>query len=417
MKPSPWTIPLRTLWVANLVAATGMFALVPFLTCFVQELGVTDAAARHRWAGWLVGSAPIMAALVGPLWGGIGDRFGRRAMVARALFGGAIFVGLMWWAESLWSMLGLRALQGCVAGFVPPALALASLLAPEERRAYLTGSIQSAVSAGAVLGYLLGGYVTEHGSLRIIFPICAGLLGLAGILVVALVPEVRTAPRPDARSSLAARIVDDYRYTLGIPALARFLAILVAVRLVGSMIDPHFVAFVEGLGGSRDLAGAILALEQGAILIAMPRFARASERFGYRRTFAAAALGLCALWFVQSRVQSAGALIAVRIASGLCLGGIAPVGYGLAARETSPERRGSAMGTVFQALAFAHAAGTLIGGAVVGAIGFRPVMLGVGASFGCLAALALRESRKDRAFRSLPPPKEAPSWTAEGEDV
>jgi DHA1 family multidrug resistance protein-like MFS transporter len=394
--PSPWTPALRALFAANFAASAGMFALVPFLTCFVEESGVPDPATRHRWAGWLVGAAPIVAALLSPFWGAIGDRFGRRAMVVRALLGGALFTGLMAFASTLESMLLLRILQGVVAGFVPPALALASVLAPIERRSYVTGAVQSAVSAGAVAGYLLGGTVTEHGSLRTIFPVCSALLAGSGLLVLLVVPEPALGGTGPAPARGLRSLLDDYRATLRVPAIVRFLGLLVLARLAGSMVDPHLVAYVEDLHGGRDSAGAILALEQAAILLFMPRWARRGDTAGYRRTFAICATGLAFTWALQSQASTPWQLAGARILSGIFLAGVAPAGYGLAARETPEHRRGAAMGTVFQVLALSHAAGTMGGGVVLGALGFRPLMRANAVLFLLLAAWAVIESRRSR---------------------
>ena len=105
----------RTLWVlffANVATATGMMAMVPFLTFFVEERGIEDPELRNLWSGIIVGAAPVIAALMGPVWGAISDRFGRKIMVLRALGAIVVFVGLMGIAPNIWVLLLLRVLLG-----------------------------------------------------------------------------------------------------------------------------------------------------------------------------------------------------------------------------------------------------------------------------------------------------------------
>lgn len=60
------------------------------------------------------------------------------------------------------------------------------------------------------------------------------------------------------------------------------------------------------------------------------------------------------------------------------MAGSAPLAFGVAAAESSAEQRGSAIGVVFAARAFAIAIASLIGGALSAWIGVRGLFLGSG---------------------------------------
>ena len=157
----------------------------------------------------------------------------------------------MWWARSPWVMLVLRTMQGVFSGFVPPSLTLASLQAPPERLGYVTSRIQSAVPAGAVAGFYLGGLIQDQGSMRLIFPICAGLAALGCVIVLLWVREAETPTAGGGRSirAIGAAVAADYRYAFALPALLRFLALAVLATTLSLVVIFVPVAFMGGIVG------------------------------------------------------------------------------------------------------------------------------------------------------------------------
>jgi MFS transporter, DHA1 family, multidrug resistance protein len=70
---------------------------------------------------------------MGPFWGSMADRFGRKPMVLRSL----ILISLMQFAMAVvpdvhW-LLAARFVHGVVAGFTPMAMALAISIGPREK--------------------------------------------------------------------------------------------------------------------------------------------------------------------------------------------------------------------------------------------------------------------------------------------
>src|SRR5919199_4065301 len=66
----------------------------PFIPLFLVELGETQSGAIG-WTGLgqSIGSVALM--LANPVWGTLGDRFGRKSMVIRAMLAGAATLSLM----------------------------------------------------------------------------------------------------------------------------------------------------------------------------------------------------------------------------------------------------------------------------------------------------------------------------------
>ena len=80
-----------TQWKRNLLAVSASAALfgagftlvMPFLPIYVQQLGIHSKTSIAIWCGLLLGITPLIAALVGPFWGRIADRYGLKIMAIR----------------------------------------------------------------------------------------------------------------------------------------------------------------------------------------------------------------------------------------------------------------------------------------------------------------------------------------------
>lgn len=386
---------MAALWFAVWVTATGMWAMVPFLTYFVEDLGIHDPVARNLWTGVLVAAAPIAAAFMGPVWGGIGDRFSRKAMVLRGVGAIALFVGLMTFVRTPWELLALRLLQGLFSGYVPPSITLVSVQAPLDKQGTVAGLVQSAMHAGAVSGYAMGGLIAASGSMRSVFPICAGLSALGFLVVLVFVHEgARETERFTSLRAIARGVASDFRYVLGLKPLVRLLVVVVIARALASSVNPSFARYVEDVGGGRLGAGWLFSAEAAILLASASLWGRMLEPIGPRRVFAFCATGLGISFLAQAAVTSYGALLTWRLVSGACAGGVMPACYVMAMRESASDRRGSALGMVFMALAFSHAGGAALGGPLLNLLDFRGLLALVGSVACCMGLLSLLESRR-----------------------
>ena len=89
---SHWKRTYWVVWTANLITSIGMMSFLPFFPSLLEEMGVEGEASISRWAGVCFAAAPLSATVSAPLWGAIGDRFGRKVMVCRAMLAIAVAV-------------------------------------------------------------------------------------------------------------------------------------------------------------------------------------------------------------------------------------------------------------------------------------------------------------------------------------
>ena len=215
-------------------------------------------------------------AIFAPIWGSVADRYGRKLMVQRAMFGGAVVLTAMGFVQNVWQLAILRAIQGMLTGTVPAATTLVASSTPRERSGYALGLLQTAVWTGASVGPLLGGLVADTWGYRAAFWVTGSLLFLAGLTVWRFVEEDFQPPARQKDGSGdgfwdGLKLVVHDRGLVSIFGI-RFM-VRTAVRLMGpvlplfiqSLVPPTArVATITGLiSGVRAATGAIGAVTLG----------------------------------------------------------------------------------------------------------------------------------------------------------
>ncbi|MBD3408554.1 MAG: MFS transporter [Candidatus Lokiarchaeota archaeon] len=111
--------------------------------------------------------------LAGPM-GGLSDKVGRKPVLLGALIGFAIANLIYASAETIFVMIGARALEGAVsAGFYPAANAYVSDLTTPENRGTAMGYLSTGNMVGFVIGPTLGGVLAQFLGIRLPFVIAA----------------------------------------------------------------------------------------------------------------------------------------------------------------------------------------------------------------------------------------------------
>ncbi|MFT4648492.1 MAG: DHA1 family multidrug resistance protein-like MFS transporter [Glaciecola sp.] len=425
-----WKRTYWVVWMANLITSIGMMSFLPFFPSLLEEMGIEGEASLARWSGVCFAAAPLLATFSAPIWGAIGDRYGRKIMVCRAMMAICFFVGAMAFATTPWQLLFLRCLQGCFSGFIPPSITLVSVAAPADQQGRIAGNLATSMAIGGLLGPLIGGMAaTILGSHQKVFLLVGLLGGLSAALVwFGAVEDVSTRRQVDGRLSLAGVLRatgSDLREVWNSPVLRSVAWLVFALQIGLGAVNPILELYVRDLLTGVELQGGLLdrmsslggaaegltldsrvqtfatSLLFGAMaianLFALQWWGRYGDRIGHRKALIHCGL-LCLLALT---VQAAAAAYAVLLVGRLCMGlgmaGASPLTHGLAANVATADRRGSAFGVIFSARTLAVAVGGTLGGLFYPLIGARGVMLGsglilVGALW--IFQVALRHSRR-----------------------
>src|SRR4051794_25430284 len=140
----PWQRAQYLVVLTVALAHIGFDVTQPFIPLYVRYLGVIDLAEAAFWSGLIVGISPLTGALIGPLWGSLADRYGRKPMVLRALVMISILMFVQANAPDVRWLLGARVVMGLIAGFTPMAMSLAISLGPREQIGRAIGMVQAA---------------------------------------------------------------------------------------------------------------------------------------------------------------------------------------------------------------------------------------------------------------------------------
>jgi DHA1 family multidrug resistance protein-like MFS transporter len=398
-----WPRNLYVLWFAEFIALVGYTVVLPILPLYVQELGVRGDRQARLWSGLVFSSHAVTMAALAPVWGALGDRHGRKLMVERAMFGGAIVMAAMGLARNVQQLALLRALQGMLAGTVTAATALLATTAPREHTGYAMGSLQMAVYVGSAVGPLLGGAVADAFGYRAAFMLTSALLLLAALGVLSFVREPPTAGRSrdryptretKSRATLRSTAESILSPVLGSTTMLALLGVRLLMRLALRLQTPTLPLFVEmiTLPGTRvaTITGLISGSSALASAVGGRQLGKLSDRVGYRwiLTVCAAAGALC--YLPQSFVERPIWLIMLQGGAGLAMGGtLASISAALA--KLAPEgREGIVYGVDASVVSVANAIGPMIGSVIAAYFGLRMPFVAAAAVFALAAVAAFR---------------------------
>ena len=135
---------------------------------------------------WVVTSYILASTVTVPLWGKLGDLYGRKGFFQAAIVIFLIGSALSGAAQNLDSLIAFRAIQGLGAGgLIVGAQAIIGDVVPPRDRGRYTGLIGSAFAVASVAGPLIGGFFTESLSWRWVFYINLPIGALAMVAVAA----------------------------------------------------------------------------------------------------------------------------------------------------------------------------------------------------------------------------------------
>jgi len=238
---------------ASFVGFTGFTLVMPFLARYMQEMGLTDTGEVALWTGITLGVTPAVSAVVSPLWGRVGDRFGNKLLMQRSLFSNVIVMVLMARASQPWQLFALRAIQGFVAGYGPLTMTMATQLAPRDQVARVIGAVQTAQRIGPAIGPAVGGVLAAAVGLRRSFIVSAAIYAVALVWLTVMYHEpARTVRQQEARE----------RVTFGnVLAFENFLLLMLVIfflQLVDRSFGPVLLLHLTQIGYSNE-AAALLA--------------------------------------------------------------------------------------------------------------------------------------------------------------
>jgi MFS transporter, DHA1 family, multidrug resistance protein len=392
--PIDWRRNLAALWFAEVTAIFGFSFAFPFLPVYLRELGVRDPAQLALWTGITSGASGAALAIMSPIWGVLADRYGRRAMLLRAMIGAAVTVGLMGFARGPLDLVALRLVQGATSGTIAAATALVASGTPRHRVGWALGVLSSAVAVGSALGPLVGGLAAAVFGVRSIFWGGGILLAAATLPVVVVVREAAVQ-----RSEAATRPALDVLRGAAPGALAAIAALLVCqslMQLAYSGYQPLVVLrLLERLStGVEAVTGLAFAAAGLASALASVMYAPVARRFGYRTVGVLAALLMAAAQLLAGWGPAVATIVAGAALAGVFYGTLGPTISTMIGLETPSAVQARVFGVGASATAVGFALGPLGGGIVAARLGTTPAITACAAAAVLLATVLATRVRE-----------------------
>ncbi|PBC23266.1 MULTISPECIES: multidrug efflux MFS transporter [unclassified Mesorhizobium] len=376
-------------WRRNLAVCFGgsfstliaMTLLLPFLPLYVEQLGAQGHAAIVQWSGIAYGATFFAAALVAPLWGRLGDRYGRKVMLVRASFGMAICMSLTGMVETVWQLVLLRLLIGFAGGYSSGSTILVAMQTPKDRSGWALGVLSAGITAGSLVGPLLGGALPPVIGIRATFLLSGGVIFLAFLATTFLIKET---PRPKpVKAGSGARPKSGWSR---IPDKRPVVAMLITGMLLAfanMSIEPIITVYVQLLIEDQSrvtmVAGVVMSAAALGTILSASWLGKLADRVGHWNVVVGALTVSALLLIPQAFVTNGWQLIGLRFLMGLALGGLLPCITSVIRHNIPDGVGGNVLGLAISAQYVGQVAGPLTGGFVGGHFGMRAVFLGTSA--------------------------------------
>ncbi|HET7343106.1 MAG TPA: MFS transporter, partial [Methylomirabilota bacterium] len=360
----------RNVWALTLIvfiAYVGFQFNSPFLPLFVHELGVQDPRSVALWSGVLSAVTPAVSGLLGPWFGRLADRFGRKVMLIRSLGAFVVIIAVMGLVTSVEQLFVARFVQGLFAGFTPMAMALASVSAPRDKVPAAIGMVQSAQLLSVAVGPAAGGYVASHFGIRSAFFVTAGMCAIALIVLIVLFEEV-PADAPAASRAAVPRLplAQVFRYP-HFPVVMTMLLIAQFLDRGLALLIPLEVARLTSVDAIAVTSGVIISSAAITATISANIAARLSRDVPAAQLLMVGLLAGGPLCAAMALSHSWPVLLALRAVLGFCIGGSLTLAYALGAQIVPSDNRGAAFGWLALGVQVGTAASPLVTGALAAA--------------------------------------------------
>jgi EmrB/QacA subfamily drug resistance transporter len=149
---------------------------------------------------WVVTAYVLGTTVSTPIWGKIGDMYGRKSIFLVSIVAFLIGSALSGASQTMTQLIAFRAIQGLAAGgLVVNAMAVIGDLVPPRERGRYQGFMAATMSVAMVAGPLVGGYITDNLDWRWAFYVNLPLGAIALVLLATRLhlPKLRTEHRID----------------------------------------------------------------------------------------------------------------------------------------------------------------------------------------------------------------------------
>ncbi|WP_022680231.1 TCR/Tet family MFS transporter [Sandarakinorhabdus limnophila] len=338
---------LAFIFITVLIDAIGFGVVIPVFPQLIVKLTGRDLANAAEVSGWIAFLYAGVQFLMGPVIGGLSDRFGRRPVLLASLAAFSLDYVVMAFAPTLWWLVAARVVAGITGATFPTAYAYIADVTPPEKRGANFGVIGMAFGFGFIIGPALGGFVAQFGT-EVPFLVSAGLAManfLYGLFVLpeSLPPEKRRAFEWRRANPVGALMRLKSAHPVVLMLAATVFVWTLSYQSLYSIWSYHgqlrYGWTPEQVGWSLAAVGVTGAIVQGFL------GRKLIPRFGQRRIIVVGLISAVAGYSTYA-MADAGWMVYLGIAVSACQGLVFPCLQGLMSAEVAPNEQGELQGAV-----------------------------------------------------------------------
>ena len=359
-----WKRNLIGTWIGQILCMAGYAAIIPFIPMFIRDkYHITNEKELGMWVAALTFFGFSSFCIATPLWGILGDKIGRKLMLLRSYYVGALLFPLMYFAPTIIWLIVARFFVSCFSGSGTAAQALIASTTPPEHRGLALGTLSTAVWSGNMIGFLAGAlFVNSFGYLWG-FLCCGAMYLIGGIVTHIMVKEDFIPPKKHQKNS------SFFANFKGLSAAVWIIFILfIWMGMARRLDEPYISLLVSRIGtpekavfytGLISLVAAMGGLVSGIVM------GKLCDRFEPTRVAVPAVLIAAATMIVQALASSLWLLGGARFIHFTAAGGLEPAFQALLSRISPDEKRGMLFGMASSLRMFGILLASLLGGGII----------------------------------------------------
>lgn len=348
--------------------------VLPFLSLYIETLGNFSNDYVQHWSGLTFGITFVAAFIFSPIWGKIGDRYGRKHILVLSGFGLAISVLLMGFVTNVWQLFGLRLFMGVFTGFISMSQALISTQTPKHIAGKVLGTLQTGSVTGSLFGPLIGGGIADAIGYGTTFQLVSITLIISSLLVLFGINEYKIKSEANAKTNYSSKEV--LSHITKRPVLLTVMFVSLFIQIAHFSIQPILSLYVSELHGPAHIAlfsGIAFSAAGLGNLLMTRRWGRIADRVGYIKILIFLLFMAGIVYFPGAFVTNLWQLIALRFMLGIAIGGIIPVRIAYIRQEAPIAMQGEVLGYNTSIRFFGNIIGPILGGTIAGYFGFSAV--------------------------------------------
>jgi MFS family permease len=366
---------LMIMWFANFFVAGSMTMVLPFISLYIETFGNHSATYVQKWAGWTFAITFVTAFLFSPVWGRIGDLFGRKKILILSGIGMGLSIFMMGYVTNVWQLFSLRLFMGIFTGFIGMSQAFISTQTPKEIAGRVMGTLQTGSITGSLMGPLLGGVLADLFGFADTFKWTSVAIFVSALLVF-FTKEYKVETQKGEKTRYSSKAV--IQHIIRNPILLTVMLISTLVQMAHFSIQPILSLYVSELHGPENLAFfagiAFSAAGVGNLLMAR-QWGKIGDQHGYIKTLVVLLLLAGVFYLPGGFVTNMWQLVLVRFALGVTIGGIIPVRIAYIRQEAPVAMQGEVLGYNTSLRFFGNIIGPVMGGLISAYFGFSAVFV------------------------------------------